>query len=72
MIIQWQADKYPPLGRCVYCGETNPKELTKEHIIPFTLLPKGGIGFFAKRAVKLAPALPNNSKDRCAAECSVH
>ena len=52
MIIQWRADKYPPLGRWVYCGETNPKELTKEHIIPFTLLPKGGDWFLRKASCK--------------------
>lgn len=51
-VIQWRADKYPPLWRCVYCGETNRDELTDEHIIPFALLPKGGDWFLPKSSCK--------------------
>jgi hypothetical protein len=42
MIVQWHAEKYQPLRRCIYCGETERDKLTDEHIIPFGLLPKGG------------------------------
>jgi hypothetical protein len=52
MIAQWRADKYAPLWRCVYCGETNKDQLTDEHIIPFGLLPKGGDWFLPKSSCK--------------------
>lgn len=46
MIVQWNAAKYEPLGRCLYCPET--ADLQAEHIIPFGLLPKGGDWFIPK------------------------
>jgi hypothetical protein len=53
MVIQWKAEKYPPVGRCIYCGSQT--DLTDEHIIPFALLPKGGDWF-----------LPKSSCEKCA------
>ena len=32
----WSPKKYPPVGRCIYCG-TSDSRLTDEHIIPFGL-----------------------------------
>jgi hypothetical protein len=46
--VRWHAEKYPPLWRCIYCGETDRAKLTDEHIIPFALLPKGGDWFLPK------------------------
>lgn len=46
MIRQWEIEKYPPLGRCLYCQAT--EGLTDEHIIPFALLPKGGDWYLPK------------------------
>lgn len=50
---RWDADKYPPVGRCIYCGST--ESLSDEHIIPYGLQPKGGDWF-----------LPKASCDKCA------
>jgi hypothetical protein len=46
MVIQWKVDKYPPVGQCIYCGDS--ADLTDEHIIPYALLPKGGDWFLPK------------------------
>jgi hypothetical protein len=52
MIVQWHADKYLPLGSCINCGETDPTQLTDEHIVPLALLPKGGDWFLPKSSCK--------------------
>jgi hypothetical protein len=57
MITQWRADKYPPFWRCVYCGEAERDELTDEHIIPLTLLPKGGDWFLPKSSCKACASI---------------
>jgi hypothetical protein len=49
MVIQWNAEKYPPLGRCLYdTGGEHEGDLSDEHIFPFALLPKGGDWFLPK------------------------
>ena len=49
MVIQWNAEKYPPLGRCLYgTGSEHEGDLSDEHIFPFALLPKGGDRFLPK------------------------
>lgn len=45
-VLRWNAEKYPPLGHCVYCRAGG--ELSDEHIIPFALQPKGGDWFLPK------------------------
>jgi hypothetical protein len=48
-VVQWNAEKYPPLGRCLYgTGSEHEGDLSDEHIIPFALLPKGGDWFLPK------------------------
>jgi hypothetical protein len=49
----WHAEKYEPIGHCIYCASTD--NLSDEHIIPYGLQPKGGDWF-----------LPKASCDKCA------
>src|SRR5215470_16094356 len=57
MLVQWHAEKYPPLWRCIYCGDTTRANLTDEHIIPFALLPKGGDWFLPKSSCYTCAAI---------------
>jgi HNH endonuclease len=65
MTIRWDAEKYPPLWRCMYCGDENRENLTDEHIIPFGLLPKGGDWFLPKSSCLACAEFTKKFEDRC-------
>lgn len=60
---RWHAEKYPPVGHCIYCGST--ESLSDEHIIPFGLQPKGGDWFLPKASCEECAKITKGFEGSC-------
>jgi hypothetical protein len=64
MMLQWKAQKHAAIGHCIYCG-CSCGVLTKEHIIPFALLPKGGDWYLPRATCDPCAKITGAFEGRC-------
>jgi hypothetical protein len=59
----WHAEKYEPVGHCIYCGSTD--NLSDEHIIPYGLQAKGGDWFLPKASCNKCADITKGFEGSC-------
>lgn len=60
------ADKYSPIGECIYCGKTEDEtELKKEHIVPYSL---AGNSFLPKSSCQECESITSAIEGKCVAK----